>query len=89
MWANSPDFMQCLYVDSVPNNLLVGIKNLGQDTKYGSSFIVMTLLAAVLSLRSWGLSVTQRATPHCRTDPGTLLRSHLYLCPFRSQTATN
>ena len=39
-----PDVVQRIYVDSVPNHFSLGIKNLGQDTKYGSSFIVMTII---------------------------------------------
>ncbi len=45
-----------------PTIFSLGIKNLGQDTKYGSSFIVMTIIGGGIVTRSWVLSVTLRAT---------------------------
>ena len=72
-----------------PTIFSLGIKNLGQDTKYGSSFIVMTIIGGGIVTLVMGLSVTQRATSPLPNWIRHSASQSSLSCPFRSQTATN
>ena len=66
-----------------PTIFSLGIKNLGQDTKYGSSFIVMTIIGGGIVTPVMGfVSDAAGNIPTAELNPRTLLRGHLYLCPF-------
>ncbi|VEB01880.1 L-fucose transporter [Klebsiella pneumoniae] len=66
-----------------PTIFSLGIKHLGQDTKYGSSFIVMTIIGGGIVTPGDGLCQRRRRQyPDRRTGPGAVLRHHLYFCPF-------
>lgn len=82
--------MQCLYVDSVPNNLLWALRISASYTKYGSSFIVMTIIGGGIVTPVMGfVSDAAGNIPTAELIPALCFAVIFIFARFRSQTATN
>ncbi|EEY7837799.1 L-fucose:H+ symporter permease [Escherichia coli] len=73
-----------------PTIFSLGIKNLGQDTKYGSSFIVMTIIGGGIVTPVMGfVSDAAGNIPTAELIPALCFAVIFIFARFRSQTATN
>lgn len=73
-----------------PTIFSLGIKNLGQDTKYGSSFIVMTIIGGGIVTPVMGfVSDAAGNIPTAELLPALCFAVIFIFARFRSQTATN
>ncbi|EAW8701661.1 L-fucose:H+ symporter permease [Salmonella enterica] len=73
-----------------PTIFSLGIKNLGQDTKYGSSFIVMTIIGGGIVTPVMGfVSDAAGNIPTAELVPALCFAVIFIFARFRSQTATN
>ena len=73
-----------------PTIFSLGIKNLGQDTKYGSSFIVMTIIGGGIVTPVMGfVSDTAGNIPTAELVPALCFAVIFIFARFRSQTAAN
>ncbi|EPS8173225.1 L-fucose:H+ symporter permease, partial [Shigella sonnei] len=73
-----------------PTIFSLGIKNLGQDTKYGSSFIVMTIIGGGIVTPVMGfVSDAAGNIPTAELIPTLCFAVIFIFARFRSQTATN
>ncbi|EDW1725990.1 L-fucose:H+ symporter permease [Salmonella enterica subsp. enterica] len=73
-----------------PTIFSLGIKNLGQDTKYGSSFIVMTIIGGGIVTPVMGfVSDAAGKIPTAELVPALCFAVIFIFARFRSQAATN
>jgi FHS family L-fucose permease-like MFS transporter len=73
-----------------PTIFSLGIKNLGQDTKYGSSFIVMTIIGGGIVTPVMGfVSDAAGNIPTAELVPAVCFAVIFIFARFRSQAATN
>lgn len=73
-----------------PTIFSLGIKNLGQDTKYGSSFIVMTIIGGGIVTPVMGfVSDAAGNIPTAELVPALCFAVIFIFARFRSQTAAN
>ncbi|QED65918.1 L-fucose:H+ symporter permease [Escherichia coli] len=73
-----------------PTIFSLGIKNLGRDTKYGSSFIVMTIIGGGIVTPVMGfVSDAAGNIPTAELIPALCFAVIFIFARFRSQTATN
>ena len=73
-----------------PTIFSLGIKNLGQDTKYGSSFIVMTIIGGGIVTPVMGfVSDAAGNIPTAELGPALCFAIIFIFARFRSQTAAN
>lgn len=73
-----------------PTIFSLGIKNLGEDTKYGSSFIVMTIIGGGIVTPVMGfVSDAAGNIPTAELIPALCFAVIFIFARFRSQTATN
>ncbi|MBX4355003.1 MFS transporter, partial [Mycobacterium tuberculosis] len=73
-----------------PTIFSLGIKHLGQDTKYGSSFIVMTIIGGGIVTPVMGfVSDAAGNIPTAELVPALCFAIIFIFARFRSQAATN